>query len=158
MTYVTLEPQLPLQKPVQRLAVLTGIRGIDAVVGAHDRGHLSFDGVLEGPEIQLVHGAVVEVGRNRLDGLSFFAYAGVSLECFGQHNSLRILHLYSSATYLRLLLIRNEIFPTKVSTKRLRNTQPSIQKTHASHKPATPSPESPQSSAKKNPPISIPSN
>lgn len=51
---LTLEAELSLEKTVQHLAVLAAIRVVDTLVRAHNGCTTSRDGIIEGPEIQLV--------------------------------------------------------------------------------------------------------
>jgi hypothetical protein len=49
----THKPQLLLQHPVDNLAVLTRLRLVDLVVGAHNGAYAGADGFGEGPEVEL---------------------------------------------------------------------------------------------------------
>ena len=66
----TLESKLILQYTIESLAVLATIRPIDPVVRAHERSHTTLDSVLEGPKIEFMHGAIVNVARDSLDRLA----------------------------------------------------------------------------------------
>ena len=67
-SFVPLEPQLFLQQAVEGLAVLAAIAPVNSVVGAHDRRNTAMHRILERPQVCLVHGAVVDVRRDSLDG------------------------------------------------------------------------------------------
>ena len=57
-------PEFCFEKVVEGIAVLAAVRVVETVVGAHDTacsGMHGMHGILEGPEVELVHGAVVEV-------------------------------------------------------------------------------------------------
>jgi hypothetical protein len=60
------ETELGLQDTVLSLAVLTGIRAVKSLVRAHERSSASLDSVGERPEVELVQGPVVHVGRDSL--------------------------------------------------------------------------------------------
>jgi hypothetical protein len=62
-----LESEFGLQKTIQSLAVLTAIGVVDAIVRAHDGGTAGQNSILERPEVQLVHGLVINVGRDCRD-------------------------------------------------------------------------------------------
>ena len=63
---VALETKFGLQDSVLGLGVLASIRAVESLVGAHERGGTGLHGVRKGPEVELVHGPVVNVGRERL--------------------------------------------------------------------------------------------
>jgi hypothetical protein len=58
-----LEAQLSLQQAVERLAVLACIGVVQTVIRAHDIGSTGKDSILERPQVELVNGLVVDVGR-----------------------------------------------------------------------------------------------
>jgi hypothetical protein len=64
-----LEVELLLDEPVEELRVRAALRLVDLVVRAHDRRDARVDGLGERPEVELVHRAVVDVGRVDLRGL-----------------------------------------------------------------------------------------
>ena len=78
-TYVSLESQLIFQQPIQRLAILTTISAIDTLVRAHDTRDMCFYGVLEGPKIDFVHSAVVDVGGDGFDDFAARVFAWIAL-------------------------------------------------------------------------------
>ena len=57
------ETELGLQDTVLSLAVLAGVGAVESLVGAHEGGSASLDGVGEGPKVELVDGLVVSVAR-----------------------------------------------------------------------------------------------
>lgn len=70
---------LRLQEPVQHLAVLARVGVVDALVRAHDARGAGLDGIVERPEVELVHGLVVDVGGQGLvvcEGGELFDLAG----------------------------------------------------------------------------------
>jgi hypothetical protein len=79
ITYVTLETKLVFKETIQCLAVLASIRTIDPIVRAHERGDTALDSVLERPEIDLMHCAVIDVGRNGFDSLALIVGRRVAL-------------------------------------------------------------------------------
>ena len=64
--HVALEVQFSLEDPVDQLVVLACPCPVDLVVRAHERGNTSLDRVGEGPKVQLVEGAVVDIGAHGL--------------------------------------------------------------------------------------------
>ena len=58
------------QDPVHELAVLAGVRLVDTLIRAHNRGDLCLNGLREGPQVDFVHCSVVNVGRRRGRGRS----------------------------------------------------------------------------------------
>jgi hypothetical protein len=82
-----LETELGLKKSVQGLAVLAGIGVVHSVVGTpgevlvassmlftswcniHDVSCSRLEGILERPQIQLMHSLIIEVAGDGLDGL-----------------------------------------------------------------------------------------
>lgn len=77
--HISLEAELFLEQPIKGLAVLASVRVVDALVGAHDRSTPGQYGVLERPEVQLVHRLIVNVGRNRLHIFSLVIGFGVAV-------------------------------------------------------------------------------
>lgn len=63
VTYEALEIKLAFQKAIDRLAVLTAIRAVDAIVAAHHRSDASVYSVLERPQVHFMHCLIVDVGR-----------------------------------------------------------------------------------------------
>jgi hypothetical protein len=59
--HVPFELELLLQHPVEQPPALARPRRVELVVRAHDAGDVGFHGVGKGPQVQLVHGAVVDV-------------------------------------------------------------------------------------------------
>src|SRR6202012_4729513 len=55
-----------LEQLVKRVAIGAAIAVIDLVVRAHDGAHTGTDPIDKGPEIQLVHGLVIQVGADTL--------------------------------------------------------------------------------------------
>ena len=64
--HVALEVQLSLEDTVDQLIVLARPRSVDLVVGAHERGDSSFDGVGKRPKVQFMESAVVNVRAHSL--------------------------------------------------------------------------------------------
>lgn len=69
----TLEAKLRFQDIVQQLRVLTRIRIVGLVVRAHYSADPSAHGVGERPDVKLVEGLVVNVGRERLGDVETIA-------------------------------------------------------------------------------------
>jgi len=61
---VSLETELSLEQTVLGSGVLASVRSVDPLVGAHEAGSAGLDGVGERPHVELVHGTVVNVGRD----------------------------------------------------------------------------------------------
>ena len=62
----SLEAQLALEQTVDRLGVLASVGVVDLLVGAHYGAHARPDCIYERPEVELVHGLVVDVRRKCL--------------------------------------------------------------------------------------------
>lgn len=60
---VALETKLGLEQTILSGRVLAAIGAVDALVAAHEGSGLGLDGVGEWPQVELVHGTVVEVRR-----------------------------------------------------------------------------------------------
>lgn len=89
---VALEAQLGLEEVVEEVGVLARVGAVDTVVGAHEAGDASAGGVGEGPHVDLVKGAVIEVGG---DGVLDIG-CGVGIRSVGR-------------VTLRLLLVGNKV-------------------------------------------------
>ena len=76
---LTLEAEFGLQQPIQGLAVLATIGVVDALIRTHYRRTTSQNGIIERPEIQLMHSFVVNVGRHSLGILSLLIVTGISV-------------------------------------------------------------------------------
>jgi hypothetical protein len=61
-----LESQFVLQEVVEKLRILAGIRVVDLVVRAHDGAYTSADRISEWPQVEFVHGNIVDIGRDSL--------------------------------------------------------------------------------------------
>ena len=89
-----LEVELALEDAVEHLAVVAPVGAVDALVRAHDGRNAGMHAVGEGPEVELVHGPVVDIGG---DGLyaEVGATEGFLLVCnqvlHGQSNILRLI-------------------------------------------------------------------
>lgn len=58
---LTLKAQLRLEQPIQRLAILTAVRVIDALIRAHNGRATRKNCILEWPKVKLVHRLVINV-------------------------------------------------------------------------------------------------
>ncbi|KAI6757905.1 hypothetical protein HG531_003730 [Fusarium graminearum] len=85
---ITLETELVAQDSVEELGVLTAVRAVETLVGAHEAGSLGMGGVGKGPKVKLVHGSVVHVGGESL--LVDLADVAILLEGGVSHNLLLV--------------------------------------------------------------------
>jgi hypothetical protein len=121
---VSLEAELSLQDAVLGLGVFASVGAVESLVSAHERSCTSLHSIGERPEVKLVKGSVVHVGRDGLlhdsvEGsigvvsgvaLSFLLVANVMLSC-GLHSSILDAHnglVHADACKKR---IRREAFP-----------------------------------------------
>jgi hypothetical protein len=65
-----LKAQLSLQQSVEELAVLAAVGIVYTVIRTHQISSTGKNSVLEGPQVEFVHGFVIDIGRNRLDNVS----------------------------------------------------------------------------------------
>lgn len=69
---ISTEPQFLLQQSIQNALVLARPGAVDLVVGAHHGGDVGLDSVVERPEIDFVHGAIIHVRAYRLAAVFLF--------------------------------------------------------------------------------------
>jgi hypothetical protein len=64
-----LKSELSLQQAVQDLAVGARVGVVHAVIRAHDIGGSGMYAVSKRPEVELMHGLIINVGRDGLDAV-----------------------------------------------------------------------------------------
>ena len=58
---IALEAELGLEQTVEEFAVLATVRIVDSRVRTHDTGSSSLDGILEWPQVELMHAGIVDI-------------------------------------------------------------------------------------------------